>query len=199
MPITTNSTSHLQHLLASWYPQKDDSLWVLGTVYNTEGPCYRKPGAMMLFNSVGQQFGLLSGGCLEANIQQRAAQVMSTQKSITLCYDGADEDDIMYDVFERYRVEEKNPVGAGTGIWKLPKYSAPQWSHDVIHRMHVMDDDKVDAYIAANIDNFWKKYDNNGTGEIYESEGETFMRALLGPNNRFRLAPGALSDMNSAG
>ena len=60
-----------------------------------------------------------------------------------------------------------------------------------------MDDDKVDPYIAANIENFWKKYDNNGTGEIYESEGETFLRALLGPNNRFRLAPGALSDMNS--
>ena len=104
----------------------------------------------------------------------------------------------MYDVFERYRVEEKNPLGAGTGIWKLPKYSAPQWAHDIIHRFHVMDDDKVDPYIAANIDNFWKKYDNNGTGEIYESEGEVFMRALLGPNNRFRLAPGALSDMKSA-
>ena len=64
--------------------------------------------------------------------------------------------------------------------------------------MHVMDDDKVDPYIAANIENFWKKYDNNGTGEIYESEGEVFMRALLGPNNRFRLAEGALSDMQSA-
>ena len=104
----------------------------------------------------------------------------------------------MYDVFERYRVEEKNPDGHGTGIWKLPKYSSPQWAHDIIHRFHVMDDDKVDPYIAANIENFWKKYDNNGTGEIYESEGETFMRALLGPNNRFRLAPGALSDMNSS-
>ena len=104
----------------------------------------------------------------------------------------------MYDIFERYRVEEENPNGEGTGIWKLPKYSSPQWAHDVIHRMHVMDDDKVDPYIAANIENFWKKYDNNGTGEIYETEGETFMRALLGPNNRFRLAPGALSDLNSA-
>jgi len=40
------------------------------------------------------------------------------------CY-GADEDDIMYDVFERYRVEERNPIGAGTGIWKLPKSSGP--------------------------------------------------------------------------
>merc|ERR1719231_508431 len=113
------------------------------------------------------------------------------------CY-GADEDDIMYDVFERYRVEERNPVGAGTGIWKLPKASGPEWAADVVRRFHVMDDSKVDAYVAANFDNFWRKYDNNGTGEIYESEGETFLRALLGPNNRFRLAPGALSDMNSS-
>ena len=112
------------------------------------------------------------------------------------CY-GADEDDIMYDVFERYRVEEKNPMGAGTGVWKLPKGSGPEWSADVIRRFHVMDDSKVNDYVAANFDNFWKKYDNNGTGEIYESEGETFMRALLGPNNRFRLAPGALSDLDS--
>merc|ERR1711957_392569 len=112
------------------------------------------------------------------------------------CY-GADEDDITYDTFERYRVEEKNPLGTGVGIWKLPKWSGPQWSRDIISHMHVMDEDKVDAYVAANFDNFWKKYDNNGTGEIYESEGETFMRALLGPNNRFRLAPGALSDMDN--
>merc|ERR1712046_435517 len=113
------------------------------------------------------------------------------------CY-GADEDDIMYDVFERYRVEEKNPLGAGTGVWKLPKGSGPEWSADIIRRFNVMDNDKVNDYVAANFDNFWKKYDNNGTGEIYESEGETFMRALLGPNNRFRLAPGALSDMDNA-
>ena len=113
------------------------------------------------------------------------------------CY-GADEDDIMYDVFERYRVEEKNPMGASTGIWKLPKNSGPQWSADIIRRFHVMKEDKIDEYVAANFDNFWKKYDNNGTGEIYESETETFIRALLGPNNRFRLAEGALSDMDSA-
>lgn len=113
------------------------------------------------------------------------------------CY-GADEDDIMYDVFARYRLEEKNPQGAGTGVYKLPKYSGPQWAADIIKHFNVMDESKVDEYVAANFDNFWHKYDNNGTGEIYESEGETFMRALMGPNNRFRLAPGALSDMDNA-
>jgi len=113
------------------------------------------------------------------------------------CY-GADEDDIMYDVFERYRVEEKNPLGAGTGVWKLPKASGPNWAADVIRRFNVMAEDQVDAYVNANFDNFWKKYDNNGTGEIYESEGEVFIRALLGPNNRFRLSPGAITDMDSS-
>jgi len=77
----------------------------------------------------------------------------------TECY-GADEDDIMYDVFERYRVEEKNPMGASTGIWKLPKASGPQWAADIIRRFHVMKEDKIDEYVAANFDNFWKKYDN---------------------------------------
>merc|ERR1711934_1350293 len=47
------------------------------------------------------------------------------------CY-GADEDDIMYDVFERFRVEEKNPMGQGTGIWNLPKNSGPEWSADIL-------------------------------------------------------------------
>merc|ERR1711935_397120 len=66
--------------------------------------------------------------------------------------------------------EEKNPVGAGTGIWKLPKSSGPQWSADVIRRFHVMKEDKIDEYVAANFDNFWKKYDNNGTGALSDMD-----------------------------
>nr|WP_067298703.1 XdhC/CoxI family protein [Marinobacterium profundum] len=86
----------LSHLLQQWYPQRDSADWVLGTVYQTEGPCYRKPGATMLFNSLGQQFGLLSGGCLESDIHRHARQVMHSHKAMTLCYDGSDEDDLSY-------------------------------------------------------------------------------------------------------
>ncbi|MFQ3222347.1 MAG: xanthine dehydrogenase accessory factor, partial [Porticoccaceae bacterium] len=88
--------SHLKQLLDTWYPQRDSQLWVLATVYNTEGPSYRKSGAMMLFNDLGQQYGLVSGGCLEADIQLQAARVMRSGQSITLCYDGSDEDDISF-------------------------------------------------------------------------------------------------------
>lgn len=88
--------NQLSNLLAEWYPNRDSYDWVLGTVYKTEGPCYRKAGAMMLFNSIGQQFGMLSGGCLESDIQVHARKVMQTGKPATLCYDGSDEDDLSF-------------------------------------------------------------------------------------------------------
>jgi len=88
--------NHLVELLEKWYPERDTQQWVLGTVYKTEGPCYRKPGAMMFFNDLGQQFGLLSGGCLEADIQIHAAKVMRSGLAAKLVYDGNDEDDLSF-------------------------------------------------------------------------------------------------------
>jgi len=88
--------NHLNELLKHWHPLRDEHLWVLATVYKTVGPCYRRAGAMMLFNDLGQQFGLLSGGCLEADIQRHAARVMHNKCSLTVSYDGSDEDDITF-------------------------------------------------------------------------------------------------------
>ncbi|MEH6626025.1 MAG: XdhC family protein [Motiliproteus sp.] len=88
--------NQLSQLLKQWHPQRDEAEWVLGTVYRTEGPSYRKAGAMMLFNSLGQQFGMLSGGCLESDIQQHARRVMQNRQALTLCYDGSDEDDLSF-------------------------------------------------------------------------------------------------------
>ncbi|MDA9346050.1 XdhC family protein [Porticoccaceae bacterium] len=83
-------------LLKHWAAHRDEHDWVLGTVYKTTGPSYRKAGAFMLFNSLGQQFGLLSGGCLESDIQRHAQAVMLSGRPTTLCYDGSDEDDISF-------------------------------------------------------------------------------------------------------
>ncbi|OEE66856.1 isoquinoline 1-oxidoreductase [Enterovibrio norvegicus FF-33] len=89
-------SNHLLHLLSQWYPEKDNAEWVLGTVFKTEGPCYRKAGAMMLFNSFGQQLGMLSGGCLESDIQRHAKKVMATGRPMTMVYDSQDEDDLSF-------------------------------------------------------------------------------------------------------
>lgn len=88
--------NQLSQQLKQWYPRRDQQQWVLGTLYQIEGPSYRKPGAMMLFNDLGEQFGLLSGGCLESDIQKQASKVMASQQSMTLCYDGSDEDDMSF-------------------------------------------------------------------------------------------------------
>lgn len=88
--------SHLRDLLQAWYPARDEARWVLGTIYQTELSSYRKAGAMMLFNDQGQQFGLLSGGCLEAEMHRLARQVMASGRSRCICFDGSDEDDVSY-------------------------------------------------------------------------------------------------------
>lgn len=89
-------SNHLSHLLAQWYPEKDNLEWVLATIYNTHGPCYRKPGAMMFFSSQGHQLGMLSGGCLESDIGVNARKVIQTGKPMLVCYDGSDEDDLSF-------------------------------------------------------------------------------------------------------
>jgi len=89
-------SNQLSHLLQQWYPERDQCDWVLGTIYKHHGPCYRKAGAMMLFNSLGQQFGMLSGGCLESDIAKNARKVMLSGQSVTVCYDGSDEDDLSF-------------------------------------------------------------------------------------------------------
>lgn len=91
-----NLGNNFPQLLKHWAAQADSHDWVLGTVYKTEGPSYRKAGATMLFNSLGQQYGLLSGGCLESDLQRHAKSVMSSGQPITICYDGSDEDDISF-------------------------------------------------------------------------------------------------------
>ncbi|MCA9473657.1 MAG: XdhC family protein [Nitrospirales bacterium] len=88
--------NHLLHLLTQWRKQPEDCEWVLGTVYKTEGPCYRKPGAMMLFNGLGEQFGLLSGGCLEADIQRQARRVMLEGRARTCSYDTHEDEHISH-------------------------------------------------------------------------------------------------------
>ena len=62
----------LNKLLQRWRGDRDARQWVLATIIKTDGSSYRKAGAMMMINDMGQYFGLLSGGCLESDIMQQA-------------------------------------------------------------------------------------------------------------------------------
>jgi xanthine dehydrogenase accessory factor len=89
-------SNQLISLLQQWKRDENKTQWVLGTVYKTERSAYRKAGAMMLINGLGQQFGLLSGGCLEADIIRNARKVIVTGKASSIVYDASDEDDLSY-------------------------------------------------------------------------------------------------------
>ncbi len=80
-------------ILNQWLPLKDEHEWVLGTVIQTSGPCYRKTGAMMMINGLGKWFGMLSGGCLESDLLKHARQVMQTETSQIITYDALDDDE----------------------------------------------------------------------------------------------------------
>ena len=64
---------------------------VLATLVESQGSSYKKKGAMMLIETDKTTHGLLSGGCLEADIAEHAMQVFSDQHAIVLTYDLADD------------------------------------------------------------------------------------------------------------
>lgn len=87
---------HFQNILSQWIADKDNTEWVLAAVYQTVGSSYRKAGAFMMFSGDGRKLGLVSGGCLESDIQKHAKHVTQVGQSKTIRYDGDDEDDLSF-------------------------------------------------------------------------------------------------------
>ena len=71
---------------------------VLATVVATAGSTYRKPGARMLFLENGSYFGLLSGGCLEADLKIHAQEVLASGRPRAVEYDMRGPDDELFGI-----------------------------------------------------------------------------------------------------
>jgi xanthine/CO dehydrogenase XdhC/CoxF family maturation factor len=71
---------------------------VLATVVTTSGSTYRKPGARMLIVNDDELVGLLSGGCLEADLKIHAQQVLSSGVARAVEYDMRGADDLLYGI-----------------------------------------------------------------------------------------------------
>ncbi|MBL4941647.1 MAG: XdhC family protein [Colwellia sp.] len=70
--------------------------FVLATIIKTCGATYQKAGAMMLINQQGDCVGLLSGGCLEADISLYAKQVLQDKQSQVIRYDLSADADLLW-------------------------------------------------------------------------------------------------------
>src|ERR1700688_3014999 len=71
---------------------------VLATVVATAGSTYRKPGARMLIMGDGSYLGLLSGGCLEADLKLHAQEVLDSGIPRAIEYDMRGPDDILFGI-----------------------------------------------------------------------------------------------------
>lgn len=66
---------------------------VLATVVHVDGSSYRRAGARMLIDEIGNITGAISGGCLEGDALRKALHSLHQQKNKLVTYDTSDEDD----------------------------------------------------------------------------------------------------------
>ncbi len=86
----------LEMLLARLPPHAAPA--VLATLVATAGSTYRKPGARMLIMADGAYHGLLSGGCLEADLKLHAAEVAASGRARAVEYDMRGPDDVLFGI-----------------------------------------------------------------------------------------------------
>ncbi|WP_374086418.1 XdhC family protein [Methylomicrobium lacus] len=65
----------------------DAADFVLATIISTQGSTYQKAGARMLIAPDGTCQGMLSGGCFESDLSERARSVFATGRAVTVDYD----------------------------------------------------------------------------------------------------------------
>jgi xanthine dehydrogenase accessory factor len=77
---------------------RDAGARVMASVVATAGSTYRKPGARMLIMADGSFLGLLSGGCLEADLAIHAQSVLESGEPRAIEYDMRGPDDILFGI-----------------------------------------------------------------------------------------------------
>ena len=90
---------------------------ILATVMATSGSTYRKPGARMLIMADGSYLGLLSGGCLEADLKLHAQEVLESGVPRAVEYDMRGPDDVLFGIGAGCEGAMRvllEPAGAGT-------------------------------------------------------------------------------------
>ena len=73
-----------------------DERAILATVVDVQGSGYRLPGARMLILENGQTFGMVSGGCLEADVMARAKKILKTGQAEVFTYDTTNDADSVF-------------------------------------------------------------------------------------------------------
>ena len=85
--FTFSFMKELQEILNKISQFAPEEKAILATVVDVVGSGYRRPGARMLIDANGFSIGTVSGGCLEADVLERAKRVLQTKESTVITYD----------------------------------------------------------------------------------------------------------------
>jgi xanthine/CO dehydrogenase XdhC/CoxF family maturation factor len=69
---------------------------VLATVFETQGSTYSKAGHSILISGSGDYQGLVSGGCLEGDLAERARKAIAARRAVPVMYDLRDDADELW-------------------------------------------------------------------------------------------------------
>merc|ERR1719198_2459344 len=81
-------------------------------------------------------------------------------------YYGADEDDVMNNIFNHYAVPITNAAGQATGTKVLYKDGAQKAAAEVLLVTKQVSESKMETYMAEMFPRTWAKFDINNAGEI---------------------------------
>jgi xanthine dehydrogenase accessory factor len=81
--------------LSNW-PADASEACAIATVIEVRGSAFRRPGARMLIAGDGRLVGSVSGGCLEADVCEKSAHVVTTTVPEILTYDTTSDADIVW-------------------------------------------------------------------------------------------------------
>ena len=84
-------------IIGAWRRASEQKLrGALATVVRVEGSAYRRPGARMFVTENKERTGVLSGGCLEGDVAERALKVIELGRPVVVTYDTTSDDDIVW-------------------------------------------------------------------------------------------------------
>ena len=73
-----------------------DASALLGVVVATEGSTYQKRGALVLLDRAGLRHGVISGGCLEPELERRAREVFAGGRAAVVDFDTRSDEDLVF-------------------------------------------------------------------------------------------------------
>jgi len=89
--------THNRHILAEVAARSArNAAFTLCVVVHCSGSTYRKPGALALIDADGARLGVISGGCLESDLESAARAALAENRTRVALFDTRSDDDLVF-------------------------------------------------------------------------------------------------------